>query len=94
MAAPRSIDPASRLRQARESKGLSQRQVAEATKLSVRAIESLERGQLRELPEGIYRRSIIKSVAREVGLNPEQILSELATLHPEHLPTMPTAVMV
>jgi cytoskeletal protein RodZ len=93
VAAPRSIDPASRLRQARESKGLSQRQVAEATKLSVRAIESLERGHLRELPEGIYRRSIIKAVAREVGLNPEQILGELAALHPEHLPTMPTAVM-
>ena len=93
MAHPRSIDPAARLRQARESKGLSQRQVAEATKLSVRAIESLERGHLRELPGGIYRRSIVKSVAREVGLNPEQILNELAALHPEHLPAMPTAVM-
>jgi cytoskeleton protein RodZ len=89
----RSLDPAARLRQAREEKGLSQRQVADATKLSVRAIESLERDCLRELPEGIYRRSIVKSVAREVGLNPDQILNEFASLHPDDLPTMPTVVM-
>ena len=93
MADHRSLDPAARLRQAREDKGLSHRQVAEATKLSVRAIESLERSCLRELPEGIYRRSIVKAVAREVGLNPDQILNEFATLHPDALPSMPSVVM-
>jgi hypothetical protein len=90
----RSLDPATRLRQARESKGLSHRQVAEATKLSVRAIELLERDCLRELPQGIYRRSIVKAVAREVGLNPDQILNEFASLHPDDLPSMPTAAIV
>jgi len=89
----RSLDPAARLRQAREAKGLSHRQVADATKLSVRAIESLERDCLRELPEGIYRRSIVKAVAREVGLNPDQILTEFASLHPADLPTTPSVVM-
>jgi hypothetical protein len=89
----RSLDPAARLRIAREAKGLSARQVAEATKLSVRAIESLERDCLRELPEGIYRRSIVKAVAREVGLNPDQILNEFASLHPDDLPATPTVVM-
>lgn len=59
----------------------------------MRAVASLERDQLRDLPEGIYRRSIVKAVAREVGLNPEQILSEFASLHPDALPAMPTAVM-
>jgi hypothetical protein len=85
----RSLDPAARLRQARIDKGLSQRQVAEATKLSVRAIESLERDCIAELPEGIYRRSIVRAVAREVGLNPEQLLSEFSSLHPDDFPTMP-----
>jgi len=89
----RSLDPAARLRQAREAKGMSHRQVADATKLSVRAIESLERDCLRELPEGIYRRSIVKAVAREVGLNPDQILTEFASLHPADLPTTASVVM-
>jgi transcriptional regulator with XRE-family HTH domain len=85
----RSLDPAARLRQARIDKGLSARQVAEATKLSVRAIELLERDCISELPEGIYRRSIVRAVAREVGLNAEQLLTEFAALHPDDLPTMP-----
>lgn len=53
----------------------------------------LERDCLRELPEGIYRRSIVKAVAREVGLNPDQVLNEFISLHPEDLPSMPTAVI-
>lgn len=89
--ADRLLDPAARLRQARESKGLSQRQVAEATKLSVRAIELLEKDCLSGLPEGIYRRSIVRAVAREVGLNPEQLLNEFTAAHPEDLPSLPAA---
>lgn len=91
MADHRSLDPATRLRLAREAKGLSHRQVADATKLSVRAIELLERDCLRDLPEGIYRRSIVKSVAREVGLNPDQLLNEFMAMHPDDLPAMPSA---
>lgn len=79
-------DPATRLRQAREQKGLSLRQIAEATKLSVRAIELLERDEISALPEGIYRRSIVRAVAREVGLDPEQLLTEFAARHPDDLP--------
>jgi len=89
----RSLDPAARLRLAREQKGLSYRQLAEATKLSVRAIELLERDCLSGLPHGIYRRSIIRAVAREVGLNPEQLLSEFTALHPADLPTMPSCAL-
>jgi transcriptional regulator with XRE-family HTH domain len=89
----RSLDPAARLRLAREHKGLSQRQVAEATKLSVRAIELLETDSLSGLPQGIYRRSIIKAVAREVGLNPDQLLNEFSSLHPEALQSPPSVVV-
>jgi cytoskeleton protein RodZ len=90
----RSLDPAARLRLAREEKGLSLRDVAEATKLSVRAIELLECGRLSGLPEGIYRRSIVKAVAREVGLNPEQLLAEFSSLHPDALPAPQSPVLV
>jgi cytoskeleton protein RodZ len=90
----RSLDPAARLRLAREAKGLSLRQVAEATKLSVRVVELLEKDCLSDLPQGIYRRSIVRAVAREVGLNPDQLLNEFAALHPDALPARPTVVMV
>ncbi len=93
MADHRSTDPAARLRLAREQKGLSVRDVADATKLSVRAIESLERGAVSELPGGIYRRSIIRAVAREVGLNADQLLSEYSSLYPDDLPS-PTSVAI
>ena len=87
VAGHRTLDPASRLRQAREEKGLSYRQLAEATKLSVRAIEQLESDRISELPEGIYRRSIVRAVAREVGLNPDQLLAEFTAQHPDDLST-------
>jgi cytoskeleton protein RodZ len=89
----RSLDPAGRLRDAREAKGLSHRQVAEATKLSVRAIELLERDSLAGLPAGIYRRSIVRAVAREVGLNPDQLLTEFTSLHPDQFPAPPAVVI-
>jgi cytoskeleton protein RodZ len=94
VAGHRTFDPAARLREAREAKGLSHRQLAEATKLSVRAIELLERDRIAELPDGIYRRSIVKSVAREVGLNPEQILNEFIAAHPGDLAAPAAAVVV
>lgn len=93
VAGHRTLDPAARLRQAREEKGLSYRQLAEATKLSVRAIEQLENDRISALPEGIYRRSIIRAIAREVGLNPDQLLAEFTALHADDLST-PTAAAV
>jgi transcriptional regulator with XRE-family HTH domain len=90
MTSQRGQDPASRLRQAREQKGLSLRQIAEATKLSVRAIELLEGDAISALPEGIYRRSIVRAVAREVGLDPEQLLADFAARHPDELPARQT----
>jgi cytoskeletal protein RodZ len=94
VAGHRTLDPASRLRQAREEKGLSYRQLAEATKLSVRVIEQLENGRIAELPEGIYRRSIVRAIAREIGLNPDQLLADFTALHPDDLVTPQAAAAV
>jgi len=90
----RPLDPASSLRQAREAKGLSCRQLADTTKLSVRTIEALENNCLSALPDGIYRRAIVRSVASEVGLNPEQVLRELSAAYPDDLPPLESAAAV
>ncbi len=89
----RPIEPATRLKQAREAKGLSCRQVADLTKLSVRTIEVLESGRISALPEGIYRRAIVRAVAREVGLNPDWLLREFSSAHPDDLPAPESAAV-
>ena len=90
----RPLDPATRLRQAREARGLSCRQLAETTKLSVRTIEALENDCVSALPEGIYRRSIVRSIASEVGLEPDQLLRDFAAAHPDDLPSPASAAVV
>jgi transcriptional regulator with XRE-family HTH domain len=73
------------VRLAREAKGLSLKQVADATKLSVRSIEALESGKFASLPEGIYRRSMVRAVAIEVGLQPDDLLKTFSIAHPDEL---------
>lgn len=80
-------DFGSALRLARERSGRSLRQMADATKLSVRAFEALERNRIDQLPGGIYRRAIVRAYASEVGLNVEQTLRAFVALHPDEVPT-------
>lgn len=61
--------------------------------MSVRTIELLERNRLGDLPKGIYGRSIVRSVAREVGLNADQLLADFTTAHPDAL-AAPAAVVI
>jgi cytoskeleton protein RodZ len=60
------------LRAARERKGISLRQIATATKISVAALESLERNDFSRLPGGIFSRAFVRSYAIEVGLDPDE----------------------
>ena len=70
------IDFGGKLRQAREARGLSLRQIATTTKISVAALEALERNDISKLPGGIFSRSIVRSYAAEVGLDPDQAMSD------------------
>lgn len=62
--------------------------------MSVRTIEALEGGCVSALPEGIYRRAIVRAVASEVGLNPEQMLRDFTTAYPDDLPAPDSAAVV
>lgn len=84
--AQRSLRVAERLREAREARGLSYRQIADATKLSTRVVSALEDGRIDMLPHGIYRRSIVRAVSSEVGLDPEQVLRAFLAECPDELP--------
>ena len=65
-----------KLRQAREEKGISLRQIAASTKISVNVLEALERNDVSKLPGGVFSRALVRSYASEIGLDPDRILDE------------------
>src|SRR2546422_7280409 len=71
-----------RLRDARERRGISLRQIANATKISVGALEALERNDISRLPGGIFSRAFVRSYAIEVGLDPESTIQEFIAQFP------------
>lgn len=74
-----------RLKEAREARGVSHRQLADATKLSTPVLRALEEGRLAALPPGIYRQSLVRAVAKELGLDPEQTLVSFLDEFPDDL---------
>jgi cytoskeletal protein RodZ len=62
------------LREARERRGITLRQIADHTKISIASLEALERSDASRLPGGIFARSFVRSFAAEVGLDPDVTL--------------------
>src|SRR3954469_8459391 len=60
----------------RRNRGISLEQIAESTKISVRALEAIERGDFAKLPGGIYNTSYIKQYARAIDYDETAILAE------------------
>jgi cytoskeletal protein RodZ len=80
-------DFGAKLRKARERKGVSLRQIANATKISMAVLESLERNDLKRLPGGIFSRAFVRAYAVEVGLDPEATIQEFVTQFPQESAT-------
>jgi cytoskeletal protein RodZ len=80
-------DFGARLREARERRGLSLRAIADATRISIRALEALERNDISQLPGGIFSRAFVRAYAVEVGLDPEQTIAEFITRFPHETVT-------
>lgn len=85
-----------RLRAAREARGVSLRQIATTTKISVLALEALERNDVSRLPGGLFSRAFVRAYAKEVGLDPEQAVREFVERFEEAggEPDAPEAVRV
>ncbi len=71
-----------RLRAARERRGISLREIANATKISVRVLDALERNDISKLPGGIFGRAFVRNYAIEVGLDPEATIDDFMTQFP------------
>jgi cytoskeletal protein RodZ len=72
-----------KLREARERRGLSLRQIASATKISMLTLEALEKNDIARLPGGIFSRGVVRSYAVEVGLDPEETIQEFMGQYPQ-----------
>lgn len=87
-------DFGSRLREARERRGITLRQIANATKISVSVLDALERNDISRLPGGIFGRAFVRSYAVEVGLDPEATIQDFMATFPNDAVTVghPTTV--
>jgi cytoskeleton protein RodZ len=84
MAAPRTPGGfGTKLREARERKGITLQQIASVTRIPIRLLEALERNDMARLPGGIFSRAFVRSYAIEVGLEPEETLREFIAQFPQ-----------
>jgi cytoskeleton protein RodZ len=71
------------LREARERAGIALRDVAAATKISVPALDALERNDIGRLPGGIFVRAFVRAYAKHVGLDPEDTVRRFVARFPD-----------
>ena len=82
-----------RLRRERELRGVSLRDVAEATKISLRFLKALEDDRVDLLPGGLFPRAFVRQYARHLGLDAERLVAEFLYDHgglPEPAPAATT----
>jgi len=82
MGGDKSVVFGARMRQLRESKQVSLRDIAEQTKISVSTLEALERDDISRLPGGIFSRAVVRSYAAAIGADPEHTVEEFMTRFP------------
>ncbi|MGA2548702.1 MAG: RodZ domain-containing protein [Burkholderiaceae bacterium] len=69
-----------RLRETRESLGLSAEEVASQLKIGVRKIEAIEEGRWEELPQAPYSRGFLRNYAKILHVDDARLIEELDAL--------------
>ncbi|MEQ1896569.1 MAG: RodZ domain-containing protein [Vicinamibacterales bacterium] len=82
------LDFGSRMKRAREARGVSLQEIAARTKISASALEALERNDISRLPGGIFGRGFVRAYAEEIGLDPEQAVREFVERFPHDAVTV------
>jgi cytoskeleton protein RodZ len=82
------------LRRERELRGVSLREIAERTKISVRFLQALEEDRIDTLPGGLFPRAFVKQYALFLGLDADKVMAEYLAAHGEgpperHVPSRP-----
>jgi cytoskeleton protein RodZ len=72
-----------RLKREREMREVSLKEVTTATRIGPRFLEALENEEWDKLPGGIFNRGFVRSIARYLGLDEENLLAEYDMAHGE-----------
>ena len=65
-----------RMRREREMRGITLDAISESTKITTRSLEALENDEFDKLPGGIFNKGFVRSYARFLGMNEEQVLKD------------------
>ena len=76
------------LRREREIRGISLKEIAEATKVSQRLLEAIEKDDYRYLPAPVFTRGFVREYARYLGLDDDEMVSRY--IHFTHTLDVPT----
>lgn len=79
-----------RLKREREKRGMTLEDVSGVTKISVRNLRALEQETFGQMPGGIFNRGFVRSYAKHLGLDDEQVVADYMEAAGE---TVPAAVV-
>src|SRR5213595_2752728 len=63
------------LRREREIRAISLKEIADATKISKRFLEAIEKNDHKTLPAPVFTRGFVREYARYLGLNAEEMVN-------------------
>ncbi len=63
------------LKRERELRKISLREVSEATKISLRFLDALERNEFSDLPGGVFNKGYVRAYAQYIGVDPEAMVN-------------------
>ena len=69
------------LRRERELRGIDLREMADATKISIRFLQAIEQDRVDILPGGIFPRAFVRQYAKYLGLDAERLVAEFVYAH-------------
>lgn len=72
-----------RLRQQREERQVTLTAISTKTKIKASLLEALESDDVSAWPKGLFGRAYLRDYATAVGLDPETVVGEFLSLHPE-----------
>jgi cytoskeleton protein RodZ len=70
------MDAGIRLREAREQRGLTLRDISNVTKIPLKVLDTIESNDITRLPPVFFTRAFVRAYAAEVGLDSTQVLDQ------------------
>jgi transcriptional regulator with XRE-family HTH domain len=70
------MNAGARLREAREQRGLTLRDISKVTKIPLKVLDTIESNDITRLPPVFFTRAFVRAYAAEVGLDSTQVLDQ------------------